>query len=201
MKQLLNIQTIPISLKYNVNPGGVKRRSATTDLQVTRDRKGLQIKNEPAKLRIDTFEARSSYMQTTKQSIEKLAQKGSQAASEATARYAQEGNMLLDLTEGSDPLKQIIASRSVGDEKQFNLGFIPATGPNIQYIPGDFQMHYEMDKLNFNWHQNPQDFDFTKADIDFTVMQYPKVEIRYVGDPIYVPRSANSNRMLVNSRA
>ena len=35
--------------------------------------------------------------------------------------------------------------------------------------------------------------DFVPGGIDYTVSQYPDVEIKYIGDMIYVPKSANPN--------
>lgn len=201
MKPLLEIQTIPISIEFKVNPAQITRKSSTVDLEISREKNGLHIKSRPIKLNIDTFECRSSYLPTVSQSISQMAERSIEMAYNATARFAQEGNMLLDLTPGADPLGDIIKSRSMKPEKEFNIDFIPHTGPDIQWQPGDLQILYEMDKLNFDWRINEADFEFTPASIEFNVTQYPKVIINYVGDPIYVPASSNPDYVPLDERA
>jgi len=58
-----------------------------------------------------------------------------------------------------------------------------------------------MDKLNFDWKIDKGEFEFTPGDIELIVEQKPKVTIKYVGKPIYVPRSADPNYEPVDVKA
>ena len=64
-------------------------------MQMTRDEKGLNIKSSPIRVNIDTYEARNSIVPTIPRKLEQDAQAGQQAAYEATASYAQQGQLLL----------------------------------------------------------------------------------------------------------
>ena len=55
------------------------------------------------------------------------------------------------------------------------------------------QIRFEMDKLNFDWRFDKQQFEFTPGDIEVSVTQQPDVQIKYVGGPIYVPPSSDPN--------
>ena len=56
----------------------------------------FSIKSRPAKLNLDTYEARNSVVPTLKRSISQTAQnRDLEAAQQATAQYAQEGQQLL----------------------------------------------------------------------------------------------------------
>lgn len=68
----------------------------TAQMEVSRDRRGLQIRSQPIRVNIDTFEARSSIVPTTAQSIQQGAAQGQRAAYEATAVLAQEGRMMME---------------------------------------------------------------------------------------------------------
>ena len=85
--------------------------------------------------------------------------------------------------------------------KQPGLDFIPKAGPEITWDPGEMNIRYEMDKLNFDWRLNQTEFEFIPGDIEFTVKQHPEVSIKYIGGPIYVPPSADPNHQPVDARA
>lgn len=73
------------------------------------------------------------------------------------------------------------------------IDFIPKTGADITWDPGELNIRYEMDKLSFDWKINQNSFQFTPGDIEFTVTQQPDLLIKYVGGPIYVPASSDPN--------
>lgn len=191
MKPLLEIQTVPISIEFKVTPATRQKSHSTAELEITREKNGLRIKSQPIRLNVDTFETRNSVVETAMRSNETFAKKGIEAAYAATARFAREGNMLLDIHFNEDALAQIGASRIAEQTNDFNIEFLPSVPPELNWTPGDMQIEYAMDKLNFEWKTNQGDFEFIPANIEFSVTQRPKVIIKYVGSPIYVPKSAN----------
>lgn len=142
---------------------------------------------------MDTFEARDSIRPSSAKSLVRdYFQKGKNAAYEATATYAQEGQILLSATLGDDALDQIIKQRNTVNT-DYGLDFIPKAQPNINWSKPNMTIQYEMDKLNFDWKINKTGFEFIPGSIEFSITQQPDVKIEYVGDPIYVPPSANPN--------
>ena len=193
MEQLLKITTVPISIAFKVNDARLEYKRGTADLEISRNDGGLQIKSSPIRLNMDTFEARDSIRPASTSSlINSFAEKGRHAAYEATATFAQEGQILLSATLGDDALDQVIKQRNMVNT-DYGLDFIPKAGPNINWSKPDLTIQYEMDKLNFDWKIDKTGFEFIPGDIEFTVTQRPEVLIEYVGDPLYVPPSANPN--------
>ena len=84
---------------------------------------------------------------------------------------------------------------------EFGLGFLPEGGIDLDWEPGQMQIRYEMDKLNFDWKTGGQGFEFVPGDIEFSVTQRPEVIIKYVGGALYVPPSADPNYEPVDVRA
>ena len=111
MKPLIRITTVPISYELKINNARLERRSGTAEINVTRDRGGLRIESNNIKLSLDTFEARNSVVPTAIRSIEQLAEKGKSAAYEATARYTNEGAILMDAKLDGNALNQIFSDR------------------------------------------------------------------------------------------
>lgn len=192
MEQLLRIATVPIEYELKISNAKLERRRGTAELEISRNKGGLSIHSRPVKINIDTFEARNSVVPTTKTSISQAADKGKQAAYEATAQFAKEGQMLLEakIGEGGETLKRMIQDRMAPATGEFQLGFIPTTGAEITASEPSLTINYEMDKLNFDWKISNGNVEFIPGDIEMTITQYPDVKIEYIGGPIYVPPSA-----------
>lgn len=191
---LIEIKSVPIEVEMKVTDAKLEYARGTADLEISHSGEGLQIKSRPIRLNMDTFEARNSLVPTTARAISQNAQKGQQSAYEATAAYARQGQLLLTAKIGEDAISQIIAQQQA-QNVQTNVGiqFLPSVGANIDWNPGDLQIRYEMDKLNFDWRVNQPTFEFTPGDIQISVTQQPAVEIKYVGGPLYVPPSSDPN--------
>ena len=195
MYPLIEIKTVPIEIEMKVNHAKLEYTRGTADLEISRNEGGgLSIKSRPIKLNIDTFEARNSVVPTAMRSIEQYAQKGQQASYTATATYAQHGQMFLEAKIGQNVIGQIAAESTMKNyHPNSGIEFLPSVPPEITWDPGEMQIRYEMDKLNFDWRVNQPQFEFTPGDIEVSVTQQPDVIIKYVGGPLYVPPSSDPN--------
>ena len=145
---------------------------------------------------------RQSIVPSATRSIEQSAQKGRQAAYSATAARAQEGELYLKAQFGEDVQAQI--SKTAISKEMFSqpgMTFIPTEGPEIDWNPGEMNIRYEMDKLNFDWRINQTEFEFVPGDIEISVKQKAEVIIKYIGGPLYVPPSANPDYEPVDVKA
>lgn len=194
MYPLIEIKTVPIEIEMKVTDAKLEYTRGTADLEISRANGGLSIRSRPIRLNLDTFEARNSVVPTTMRSIEQYAQKGQESAYEATAIYAQQGQMLLNAKIGQELVTQFAADAQARNIKtNVGLQFLPSVGPEISWTPAEMTIHYEMDKLNFDWRMNQPQFKFTPGDIEISVKQQPDVIIKYAGGPLYVPPSADPN--------
>ena len=194
MYPLIEIKTVPIEIEMKVNHAKLEYTRGTADLEISRGEGGLSIKSRPIKLNIDTFEARNSVVPTAVRSIEQYAQKGQQASYTATATYSQQGQMFLDAKIGQNVIGQIAVESTMKNyHPNSGIEFLPSVPPEISWDPGEMQIRYEMDKLNFDWKINQAQFEFTPGDIEVSVTQHPDVVIKYVGGPLYVPPSSDPN--------
>ena len=202
MTPLIEIKSVPIEIEMKVSHAKLEYTRGTADLEISRGDGGLSIRSKPIRLNIDTFEARNSVVPTTMRSIEQSAQRGKQAVYEATATYAQQGQLLLSAKIGQELVTQF-AAEAQAKNIMTNVGidFIPSVGPNIDWDPAELNIRFEMDKINFDWRINQPQFKFTPGDIEISVTQRPDVVITYVGDPIYVPASADPNYEPVDVQA
>jgi len=203
MYPLIEITTVPIEIKMTTKHAQLEYSRGTAEMEISRDKKGgLNIKSRPIQLKMDTFEARNSVCPTTMRSVEQSAQKGMEAAYEATAAYAQQGKLFLNAKVGEDVVDQIVRQNIMKDYKpNVGIDWLPKGGVDIQWDEGDMEIRYEMDKMNFDWKIDKGEFKFTPGDIEITVEQQPDVVIKYVGGPLYVPPSADPNYKPVDVEA
>ena len=194
MDQLLSIKTTPISVEILINNAQVKYNSRLPKVEVSRQKGGLQMKADPIKINIDTFEMRQSIgLKSTATMVQEVGQKGIKIAYQATAKFAQEGNELADPNGMS--IAQIAASK-LNKQVETALEFLPKEGPDISWDGGKLSIHYQMDQLDMDWDTiGLTNFEFVPGKIEFEVKQLPKVEIEYIGGPIYVPPSADPANM------
>ena len=192
MEQLLEIKTIPIKYELKVQNASLEYQNSTAEVEISRNKGGMKIKSRPIKLHIDTYEARNSVVPTTKTMISQKAQAGKNVAYNATANYVKEGQLLLNakVGQGAEVLNQIFAQRTAEPTGDFTLDFLPKAGPNIEREQPEFHIEYQMDKLNFDTKVQKGDIEFIPGDIELSILQYPGIEIKYVGGPLYVPPSA-----------
>lgn len=194
MYPLIEIRSVPIEIEIKTTHSRLEYVRGTADLEISRDKGGMSIKSRPIHLNVDTFEARNSILPSPARTISQNAQKGQQAAYQATAAYARQGKLLLNAKIGEELVTQFAAeSQPYSQVSDLGIQFLPSAAPEITWDPAEMQIRYEMDKLNFDWQFNRPEFEFIPGDVQISVKQHPEVEIKYVGGPLYVPPSADPN--------
>ena len=145
MGPLIEITNVPIEIEMKVSHAKLEYTRGTAELEISRDNGGLSIKSRPIRLNIDTFEARNSVVPTAVRSIQQSAEKGRQAAYQATATYAQQGELLLKTQIGEELVTQFAADAGAKDVKT-NIGiqFLPSVGPELDWDAGEETLRCEM---------------------------------------------------------
>ena len=193
MNPLIEIKTVPIEIQMKVTHARLEYARGTAQVEISRDKGGLNIRSQPIRVNIDTFEARNSVMPTTATLIRQQAQAGVQGAYQATAVLAREGRMMMEARIDQDVIPQLAKEQNLGQPANVNIDFIPDAAPEISWDGGEMSIRSEMDKLNFDWRMEQMSFTFVPGDIEFTMTQRPDVIVKYVGGPLYVPPSSDPN--------
>lgn len=192
MEQLLSISSVPISVEITVNRAKLQYNNQLPKVQISRERGGFQMEAEPIRMKMDSTKMHDSIGLKSPDSLMRDCKSESMKITyQAIASMVQDGNRLME-TNSYTPARIAAAHNMKSIETV--LEFLPKEGPEISWSGGTLSVKYEADKLNFNWDLHPkQSFEFVPGSIEFQVKNYPKVNIEYVGEPIYVPASANPN--------
>lgn len=193
--QLLHITTIPISIEINItNATHEYKDDISPKVDVTTEKGGLRIEAQPTKLNVDTYAARASLGYGNMKDgdmLKKEAQKGFSFSYQGTARIVQDGNQL---ARGVKPSEIAIQKARAGATVETIMEFLPSEGADITFNEGKLNINYTMDKTEFDWNtMNSLPMEFVPGSVELIVKNRPRVEIEYMGEPMYVPPSANPN--------
>lgn len=188
--QLLEYSTNDIRLEMQVQKAKVDY--TTTLPSHTLSKTGGQVNNHTKQttLRLDTYERRSSMgFKGIQATTDYMKQMGRQKAMEATRNYADTGNALRDIHKGAN-IPDAYYSQMLDTG---SLGFQPLAPVAISWDEGFIKQDYETARLAFEWKQGQTQGNYTPGSVKFNVTQYPSIEFKYLGGPVYVPKSADPN--------
>lgn len=196
---LLSITTVPIKVELNIVKGEmrnprVNNPDAAFKMDIETKDGNLRIHSEPMKIHIDTYAARSSLGYGNYNNLDffkKKSEEGFRLAYEGTARIANDGNQL---ARGAKPSEIAAQHMRAGQTVQTIMEFLPKTGADVTFEEGVLNINYEVGDVNIDW-ENAQmmPYEFTPGRVEISIAQMPRVEIEYLGGPIYVPPSADPN--------
>lgn len=170
MTQLLDIKCIPIKLDFQTQPMEMQiSKTQEVNLEIEREKGGMEIKKNIPKM--DKIEISKGPHVVPVRTVKKSEQSVASSSSSVN-----DDNSTLEMIKQGEGSTQPLKTRSGEDV-------------NLK----DVAMEYKMDKIKFNCHRSESKIDFVPGSINYTVSQYPDVEINYTGDMIYVPKSANPN--------
>lgn len=192
---LLQITTIPIQIEIKVTNAKFEYPDdRQPKVNITNTNGKLVMQAEPLKLKIDTYEARKSLGEghmTDGDLLQQKANEGFSIAFQGTAKVASEGN---SLARGMSASEIAIQNARAGATVETVMEFLPKTGADITFDEGKLNIEYQMGEQEFDWDIKSQlPMEFIPGSVELIVRDRPRVEIEYVGEPLYVPPSANPN--------
>lgn len=193
MEPLLEFRSIPMKYQLSITRARleISQDKARPDYQRTPAK--VEIHQEISKMRQDSFEFRKGLgLKTVRTANDEAAQRGVQDAIKATGQYADFGNSLLHIEKGAN-IPDTAWSQYFQRATEGNLVFVPLSPIDISWSDGGAQVNYSPAQMDFTWSRPKTNVEFVPGNITMNIEQYPKLEIKYLGGPIYVPPSADPN--------
>ena len=180
MKPLITIETVPISIEY-VEKKTTHHSDQSARLHISQQDDLVTIQSNPINIQLmDTFEASSST-------------DWNNLSYTATAQYSGDGNLSMNvqmenMTSNTYQYQQV--SRGIDNI----IDFIPhSNNPSSNGIES-MQINFDMSQLSSGLpSMDNADTSFLPPDLEFKVVEQPKIIIKYVGGPLYIPKSADPN--------
>lgn len=191
--QLIKITSVPIQYTYNVEPARLEMKQAQNPAhRMKHNPAQLNIDAENIQVRLDTTDLRASLNLRTNEGFSLYhGNKGKQTAQQFIEEVVQSGNQMARIDDGVS-IAQIVRQKMLEQPVSYTT-FLPSVGPDISWRPQELSLDYNPGSLEFDWQVMRNTMDYIPGKFEMNITQYPKVQIEYLGEPNYVPPSANPN--------
>ncbi len=190
--QLLKITTTPMKYELEIEHARLEHNSdfqPTADVTTTKPE--LRIKSKNAEARIDTYEARRSLgIQKIGDYIDSAAQNGKEAINQKTREYVEIGKEMSNTYAGAT-ISNIYSQKMLNQSSQLVTVFLPSTGADISWNPAELSMSYEPGDVSLDWDTSSGMLSYVPGSVRMKILEYADISIEYLGEPLYVPPSAN----------
>lgn len=194
MEQLLSIKHVPIKVEVKVQRAELKPvenmtgSAGTPSVQVSAKQDGgLRFQAEP--YRVDLSENRNYDVYIPSGNFDS----GFTLTYEAIAKLADNGNASSGNVNagGNNQFTAQKASRSIESVLQ---SLPKSRNSAVSYSDGTLSINYQMNSSQpVDLSSDMPEFEFVPGSIEFIIKQMPELDIEYLGEPIYFPRSADPN--------
>jgi len=192
---LLEYSSIPLQMEIRVNNAALESPGKRLPYaNVRRHKGGLHTDvNRPAKINIDTYNARKSMgygMYKMSDFWSKEVSRAWKLTFRGVADIVQDGN---ELVRGSAPSEIAVRDFNAELKVQTQTVFFPGCGADLTYEPGEYDISFKPDDVDVDWEniRIGAGLIYKPGSVEIRVKQRPALKFKYVGDPIYFPPSAN----------
>jgi len=185
IKEAGNIQDFLVSNQNNILTTSLSEHLRTLLFERNLQKKDIQV-------RLDTTEMRNSLnLKSTATMLAEEASKGAQAVQKAVADFGNFAYQASQIQNGVT-IPQLI-SQKLFEQPDTITTFLPSAGPEISWDPATVDTDYIAASTQTDWEINQNVLDYVPGKFQMIIEQYPQVKIEYLGEPNYVPPSANPN--------
>ncbi|ENH98394.1 hypothetical protein J416_00364 [Gracilibacillus halophilus YIM-C55.5] len=170
---MIGLRTQNAKLDMNYDPAKQSIRQPKAD---------MQIRTTPSKLTIDQSQAFADVgIKPTSQMIEEKAQEGKQKLMEVIARRRRQGDELMKIEKGGNPIKRQAKENGHDEKKQFNIGWIPsANSVKIDYQPAEVNVQVTPREPEINNQPTEVQYQYQRGNVETYVEQKNWLEIDFI---------------------
>ncbi|GAA0484839.1 DUF6470 family protein [Salinibacillus aidingensis] len=178
----IRIQSQDAKIQLNKTPAAqsIEQRKAT--LSIEQPKADMQIQKTPSKLSIDQTQAwRDMGMVNPVEFARNLGQDGRQAAMEGTARRAREGDELMKIENGGNPIASQAKRNAYEPMKEFNIGWIPShNAVKINFDPAEVTTEFKRNEPSISVQPQKPIINYQPGSVETQLKQHADLQIDFV---------------------
>jgi hypothetical protein len=153
------------------------------EILISQSKAESNIELTPGKLTIDQTQAWEDMdLKHIFKRIEEFAQNGYQDWLTGMGRRAQEGDDLMRIESGGNPISEHAKINSENPQYEFNIGFVPSHfSVKTNYQPSELNIHWKTNKPEIDVKINNPRLEYTPGIIRGEMKQWPSLKIEVVG--------------------
>lgn len=190
MEMLLQISVTPARYELEIERARLEyKQDFQPRAEVNTTAPALKIETKRDELHLDTYEARKSLGITNSvDSIRQAADRGRESVLRAIGESGRMGEQLSKIYEGMT-IADVI-NQKISQMRETFTAFLPSGGADISWEPGNIRMDYQKGNTKYNWKIKSNEMSYVPGSVRLRVIEQCKVDIKYVGGPLYFPPSA-----------
>lgn len=179
MEPLITIETVPIAIEYVERKPVCAPAGQVAELCISRQDNKMTIESRPITIQLqDRYESSPSH-------------NWNDPTYSASARFSGNGqlHMGIRMDEMSTDAFQF---RQFGRGIENIMDYLPKSAGSGRDVQADMQISFDLSRLPGGLPAADKiDTNFLPPDLEMKVVERPRVIIKYVGDPIYIPKSSD----------
>lgn len=177
----IRLQSSPASITIQSRQGKMEIEQPAAQLDIQQPKAILNIETTPGRLTIDQTEAWADMnIKSVFRVAEEAAKEGQQAALEATASAAQDGDELMMIEHGGGAIASQAKRNGESPLYEFNIGWIPRHGSvKTQYEPASVKIEARPQEVINNTETLKPTINHVKGQVDIALKQHQNLDIDF----------------------
>lgn len=192
--QLLQITTTPMKYELEIEHAKLEHQQASKPVaHISTTKPSLSVESSNAEVQIDTYQARSSLgLKRIGDFISTKAQEGMESINQKTREYVEIGREMSNIHDNVT-ISDIFRNKMISDATTSSpvTVFLPSVGADISWKPAEINMSIDPGETALDWQIEQNTMNFVPGSVRMKILEYAKVNIEYLGGPMYVPPSAD----------
>lgn len=179
----IRMQSTFAQLDINTQNARLEIEQPPAELSIEQPKAEMEVEKIPSRLTIDQSRARADVdLKSAPERIAEAAQEGHQDVLQGIARRTQEGEEMMKIENGGHAIAELAKQHKVLPEHEFALGWIPSVGSvRMDYDPGRLDIHWRVNKPVIQSRTHQPVINYFPGKVDFSMKQYPSLNIDFVG--------------------
>ncbi|CQR46399.1 hypothetical protein BN1058_00657 [Paraliobacillus sp. PM-2] len=175
----LQSQAAQLAIKQTAAQQTIRQPKAEQTIQQPKAK--LNIETKPSKLTIDQSEAWADLgFKSVRRVTAEAFQQGKEAAMEATARRIRQGEEMMKIENGGNPIASQAIENGFDQMKRFNIGWIPSSGSvKVNYRPAEVVIDIQAQKPIIETKTKDPMTTYEPGKVDVTLAQKNNLQIDF----------------------
>lgn len=177
----IRMQSQFAKIAMETEPARVHIQQPKAEMSMEQPKADVQIRQKLGKLTIDQSQAwRDMNLLNVYESIEEYAQLGKEGLLEGLARISRQGDELMKIEHGGNPIAAQAEENGFDPPKEFNIGWIPSVfAVKINYEPGKADIQVNPQKPRISVTPRKPEIHYDPGHVETYMKQYANLQIDF----------------------
>lgn len=190
--QLLNITTTPMRYELKIERARLEMSNPDkipqANVRITPPE--MKMDSQNISVRLDSYEARSSLgIKRIDDAIRANAENSIERFNRNVRETVEFGKNVAKIED--DATICSVLHQKMMEQPELYTMFLPSGGVDISWEPNRLDLSFTSGDVDYEWEKPQMELTYVPGSIRLEILEFAKVDIEYVGSPIYIPKSSD----------